>query len=225
MTERPHYHGHRQRLKARLLEEPRQLADYEVLECLLGYVFARRDTKPLAKELLQEFGSLRDVLQADAAALRSVKGCGPGVEVLWALLRELRARFAESPVQSRVAFTNPRVVADLAMARLGSKALEEFWLALVDNKNRLMGWEQLSQGTVDHATVYPRAVLGLALERKASGIIMVHNHPGGDPRPSKEDVAITQRISRVARDLGVRVIDHLIVAERDFFSFSSQGML
>jgi DNA repair protein RadC len=225
MSKRPHYHGHRERLRARLRSDPKLLADYEILELVLAYAIPRRDTKPLAKELLARYSTLRGVFLARPEELRKVEGFGPALEAFWVLLREVRARYDEAPLRERVVLDSPRVVADLAMARLGPAVSEEFWLALVDNKNRLMAWERVSQGTVDQAPVYPREVLGKALEHKASGIIMVHNHPGGDPRPSSQDVELTRRISRVARDLGVRLLDHLIVTENDYFSFQSQGML
>ncbi len=225
MSESPHYQGHRQRLRTRLQCDPRQLADYELLEVVLGFVIPRRDTKPLAKKLLQRFKTLRGVFSAQPEELEEVDGIGQATASFWAAFNELKARIEEAPVHSRVVFSSPRVVADVAKARLGDKVSEEFWVALVDSQNRLMSWECVSKGTVDQAPVYPREVLSLALERKASGIIMVHNHPGGDPRPSQADIELTQRIGRVARDLGVRVLDHLIIAESDYYSFQSQGML
>lgn len=225
MSDQPHYHGHRQRLKDKLAKEPTQLADYEVLELLLGQVLPRRDTKPLAKELLARFKTFRGVFTARPEELRKIKGFGPALENFWVLLSEFRARFGEAVVQDRVVFDSPKVVAELAISRLGGNPTEELWLALVDNRNRLIAWDRLSRGTVDEAPVYPREVLGLALEKKASGIIMVHNHPGGDPKPSNQDVEMTQRIARACRDLGVRLLDHLIVTENDFFSFQAQGML
>lgn len=225
MSERPHYQGHRQRLRKRLLEDSRQLADYELLEVILGYVILRKDTKPLAKALLQRFKNLRRVFAAQPEELQEVDGFGDSAAAFWVALNELKARIDEAPVQSRVVFSNPQVVADLAKARLGDKLSEEFWVAFVDNRNRLMSWEMVSKGTVDQAPVYPREVLRLALERNASGIVMVHNHPGGDPRPSTHDLEMTRRISRAADDLGVRMLDHLIIAENDFFSFQSQGLL
>lgn len=225
MDERPHYHGHRERLREKLRRDSTTLADYELLELVLGLVHRRKDTKPLAKLLLQRFKNMRGVFSAQPEELRTIKDFGPSLESFWQLLAELKARIDEAPVTSKVVFSSPRVVADVAMARLGDRTSEEFWVALVDNKNRLMAWERLSKGTVDQAPVYPREVLGLALERKASGIVMVHNHPGGDPRPSAADIELTRRIGRVAEELGVRMLDHLIVAESEYFSFQSQGML
>jgi DNA repair protein RadC len=225
IKEDPHYHGHRARLRERLGKDAHGLADYEVLELLLGYIVPRRDTKPLAKDLLARFGGMRGVFQAREEELRAVKGFGPVLKNFWTLWRECRARVSEAPIRERTVLGSPSEVADMAIARLGHSLSEEFWLVLVDNKNRLMAWEQVSRGTVDQAPVYPREVLSLALTHKASGVILVHNHPGGDPKPSAQDVEQTKRIHRAAQDLEVRLLDHLIVTETDYFSFQSQGML
>jgi DNA repair protein RadC len=223
--EPPHYLGHRRRLKDRLMENPRALADYEVLELVLGYVNVRRDNKPLAKELLRRFGSLRGALSARMEELRDVPGFGPGAEEFINLWREAWARFHEQPLRDRVVFNSPEIVAEMARARIGIREHEEFWMALVDTKNRLIGWEQVSKGTVDQAAVYPREVLSVALRHKASGMILVHNHPGADPRPSAQDVEFTRRIKSAAREVDIRVLDHLVVTENRFYSFQSEGMI
>lgn len=223
--EPPHYLGHRRRLKDRLLENPRALADYEVLELLLGYVLVRRDTKPLAKELLARFGSLRGTLLARIEELRDVPGFGPGAEEFLVLWREAWARFHEQPARARMVCNSPEIVAEMARARIGIKEHEEFWMALVDTKNRLIGWEQVSKGTIDQAAVYPREVLGVALRHNASGMILVHNHPSGDPRPSVQDIDFTRRIKNAAREIDLRLLDHLVVTDSRFFSFQSEGML
>jgi len=223
--EPPHYLGHRRRLKDRLLEDPRALADYEVLELVLGYVNVRRDNKPLAKELHRRFGGVRGALTARMEELRDVPGFGPGIEEFWTLWREAWARFHEEPVRARAVFNSPHIVADMARARIGCREREEFWMALLDTKNRLVGWERVSTGTVDQAAVYPREVLSTALRHKASGVILVHNHPGGDPRPSVEDVEFTRRIVAAAREIDIRVLDHVVVTEDRFYSFQTEGII
>jgi DNA repair protein RadC len=225
MSQRPHYHGHRERLRERLKREPSQLADYEILELLLGYVIRRGDTKPMAKAILEEFGTLRNAFQARPEELKKIEGFGPATEVFWLLWRETWARLHESSVRERAVLSSPDAVIRFARARLGIQATEEFWIALVDNKNRLMEWERVSQGTVSQAPVYPREVLAKALLHKASGIILVHNHPGGDPKPSSQDVNLTRRIVRAASDLDLRVLDHLIVTDTTHYSFQENGML
>ncbi|GAB6175405.1 DNA repair protein RadC [Desulfobaculum senezii] len=225
MSDNRHYLGHRQRLRNRLKHNPRELADYEVLELLLGQVIVRQDTKPLAKDLLSRFGSLYGVFAARPAELRQVKGFGPKLEEFWHLWRETWARMGESRVREREVLGTPQAVAQMAISRLGHAVKEEFWVALLDTRNRLLSWEQLSQGTVDQSPVYVREVLSLALEREASSIILIHNHPGGNLRPSAQDEEVTARICRAARDLGMRVLDHLVVSGGEYFSFQSRGML
>lgn len=223
--EKKHYLGHRERLKERLAKDPRSLADYEFLELLLGLAVLRRDTKPLAKELLDRFKTLRGVVLAPGEELKTIDGFGPGLASLFTLLVEFKARFEESAAQDKPALSHPSVVAEIARARLGHKKTEEFWIALVDNRNRLIGWEKASQGTVDQAAVYPREIMLLALERKAAGVILVHNHPGGDMNPSQADLDLTSRLARVGADLGVRVLDHIIVAETQWYSFRTSGRM
>jgi len=221
----PHYLGHRRRLKDKMMDNPRALADYEILEIVLGYVNVRRDNKPLAKELLRRCGNVRGVLTARFEEMRDVPGFGPGAEEFLTLWREVWARFHEQPLRDRMVLNSPEIVAEMARSRIGVKEHEEFWMALVDNKNRLVGWEQVSKGTVDQAAVYPREVIGTALRHKASGMILVHNHPGADPRPSVQDVEFTRRIVGAAREMDLRVLDHLVVTENRFYSFQSEGML
>ena len=223
--DKPHYHGHRQRLRERLLRDPRQVADYEILELLMGYVMLRQDTKPLAKAMLDKFGSIRAVFEASEEELTALEGFGPGLATFWALWREAWARLHESGVPLRTVLSQPSDVAAMAMARLGASRTEEFWLALVDAKNRLLAWERLSSGTVDQTAVYPREMLTLALKHKAYGVILVHNHPGGDPRPSAADVEMTRRLVRAGLEVGVKVLDHVIVAGRESYSFQAHGLL
>ncbi|MFW5488442.1 MAG: RadC family protein [Desulfovibrio sp.] len=221
----PHYHGHRQRLREKLQRDAKALEDYEILELLLGHVLRRADTKPLAKELLDRFGTLHGVFNAGKGELAQVKGFGPSLDLFWTLWRETWARLHEAPLRKREVINQPRDIADMAMARLGPCRSEEFWVALVDNKNRLVAWECVSTGTVDEAPVYPREVLSKALHFQASGIILVHNHPGGDPKPSSQDIDLTRRLIRSGHDLGVRILDHLIVTDRTYYSFQTEGML
>ncbi len=225
MSKTPHYHGHRQRLKDRLRKDPGSLADYEVLELLLAYARPRRDTKPAAKALLERFGNLREVFGADEGELTGVQDFGDGQALFLQLLREFFARLEEEPVRRREVLSSPQVVAGLARARFGASRTEQMWVALVDNKNRLMAWEQVSRGTVGETPVYPREILALALRSQARGVILVHNHPGGDPNPSGQDMEITRRIARSGVELDVRVLDHIIITEEAFFSFQDRGLL
>ena len=220
-----HTQGHRQRLRARMLENPSALADYEVLELLLGHVLLRQDTKPLAKQLLGHFDSLRGVLDARPAELAAVPGFGPSLAAFWSLLREMMARYTESPVRQRLVLSSPQAVALMARQRLGSSPHEEIWIAYLDSQNRLLSWERAATGTPETAPLYPRNVMERALALKATGIIVVHNHPGGNPKPSGSDITLTDNMKAAARTLGVRFLDHVIVTDDACYSIVQDGII
>lgn len=220
-----HYHGHRKRLRARLKSAPEQLADYEVLEALLGYALPRVDTKPMAKELLRRFSSLRGVMQAREDELLDVPGIGQGAADFFFLLQEFFARHAESGPRSREELTSPEAVAAMARERLGKLAHEEVWAAFVNSANKLVAWERLSMGSIDSSFVNPRDILERALKLKAAGFILVHNHPAGTPRPSNDDLAYTKRLDQASRTLFIRFIDHIIVTDSACYSMQSEGIL
>jgi len=224
-TEKPHYLGHRQRLKEKLLRNGRSLADYELLELTLAGVIPRRDTKPLAKSMIERFGSLKDALTARPDQLETVSGIGPSAVAHFALLQELFARMGEARARSGAPLSDPAEVARAAMARIGSKGVEEFWAAFLDTRNRVIAWEQVSKGTVDATPVFPREIMATALRLEAAALILAHNHPGGDPTPSMEDLALTQRIRETARGLDIRVLDHIIVTDHDYYSFNEHGRM
>lgn len=227
MTEKkkPHYLGHRQRLKDKLAHDSRSLADYEILELTLALVLPRRDTKPLAKELIERFGSLKDAIMARPEQLDGIKGIAAGVKSQWQLIQELHARIGESTARSGTPLSDPAAVAQAAMARIGSKGVEEFWAAFLDSKNRLIAWEQVSKGTVNATPVFPREIMATALRMEATSLILAHNHPGGDPHPSSEDILLTARIQETAQALDIRVLDHIIVTDKDYYSFNDHGRL
>jgi DNA repair protein RadC len=222
-TSAAHPHsGHRARLRAKLEHDAPALADHEVLELFLGYGLTRRDTRPLAEELLRRFKNVRGVLDARPDELLHVPGFGASLMSLWRVLRELLARHAASPIRKREELATPQAVAAMARARLAGCPHEECWLALVNGKNGLIAWERLRRGGVDAVAVRPRDVLEVALARKANGIILVHNHPGGSPEPSKDDAALTGELSQLAPRMNLRFLDHVIVTEGDCYSMIQQ---
>ena len=220
-----HYHGHRRRLRERLETDPRGLSDYELLELLLTHALPRRDTKPMAKDMIARFGSLADALYADPQRVAEVPGLGEAAAAFWRTLRECRARTACRSLAARDKFTSPEQVRDMVCSRLGHLTKEEFWVILVDNQNRLIRFERVFQGTVDQTAAYPREIIELALRHHASGLILVHNHPGGDPAPSRQDRALTDSMARLAAELGLRLLDHIIVTGQSYSSFRAQGLL
>lgn len=225
MAGTPHYHGHRERLRERFQKGGTALADYEVLELFLTFLLPRRDTKPIAKALLHNLGGMREVLAAQPEDLRRIDGLGKNAELFWKVLQECQARAAAAPLSAKLKCDHPAVVATMAMGRLGPLKTEEFWMALVDTKLRLISWDQVSKGSIGHAPVYIREVLKLALERQAHGMILVHNHPGGDVRPSKDDIEITQELKQCAEAVNVRLLDHIIVTLEDYLSLQQEGYL
>lgn len=215
---KPPHAGHRARLRERFARAPHEMADYETLELLLGYVITRQDTKPLAKELLTRFDNMRGVISARPDELESVPGFGEGLVVFWKLLRECMARYEEAPVRHRHTLASPEAVARMARMRLTGAAHEECWIALVDARNRCIAWEMLMRGGVESVPITPRDVLAMALRHKASGVILVHNHPGGNTTPSAADMQITRELQRLCSGMGVRFLDHIIVTETECHS-------
>ncbi len=225
MTKKIHYHGHRKRLKDRFIENSSQLADYEILELLLGYGLPRKDTKPLAKELMARFGTLKGIFTASPEDLKETEGFGPGLKIFWTVLQEFSSRVKESWLKEKPVLNSPTEVVNFTKSRIGFDKKESFWVVLVDNKNRFISWELIGTGTVDQAAVYPREIFATALKKQASGLILMHNHPGGDPNPSSQDIELTRKIKKTSVDLGLRLLDHIIIAEESHFSFQDQSLI
>lgn len=220
-----HYHGHRERLRKRFHDAPEKMEDYEILELVLGYVILRRDTKPMAKELMRRFGSLRAVLEAKPQEYDDIPGLGAGAASFIQLLHELVVRHVESPARKREELCTPENVAAMARERLGKLRHEEVWVAYVNTRNLLLAWEKVASGSINNSPINPRDILERALAHKASGFILVHNHPGGDPHPSGADLNLTEQIDRAARQLFIRFIDHVIVSESVCYSLSRDSFL
>ncbi len=217
--------GHRQRLRERMLKEATSLADYEVLELLLGYVLLRQDTKPLAKELLNRFKTIRGVIQSRREQVLAVPGAGESVNAFLCIIREVLARYAESPSKTRDVLCTPEEVASMVLLRLGGCPHEELWIATVDNQNHQLSWERLAKGGPDTAPCSPREILEQVFKYKATGFIIAHNHPGGSPNPSRQDIEITQRLQKIAESVGVRLLDHIIVGDGVCYSIRKGGLV
>lgn len=209
-----HTHGHRDRLKSRFKNKGADaLADYELLELLLFRSIPRRDTKPLAKQLLARFGSFAEVLSAPAERLREVKGIGNSTILDLQVVKASAEAFISSEVKEKPLLASWSSVIDYCRAAMAFEAVEQFRILFLDKKNRLIRDEVQQVGTVDHTPVYPREVVKRALELSATAIILVHNHPSGDPTPSRADIEMTKTIVEVASSLGITVHDHIIIAK------------
>jgi DNA repair protein RadC len=221
----PHYYGHRERLRERLLEAgPSALPDYELLEFLLFAGIPRKDTKPLAKELIAHFGSFAAVLAANREALAQAGLKDAAIAALLGV-REAAARFLRGEIADRPVVTNWQALIDYCTAKIGFAAAEEFHLLFLDRKNALIRDERQQQGTVDHTPVYPREVVKRALELNASAIIMVHNHPSGDVTPSRADIEMTKQVRDAAKAVGIALHDHLIIGRGKHSSFRTLGLI
>jgi DNA repair protein RadC len=209
---RPHYHGHRERLRARFREAgPEALADYELLELVLFRAIPQRDVKPLAKALLHRFGSFAEVIAAPPARLREVPGVGETVVTELKVVHAAASRLLRGEVKGREVLSSWSAVLDYCRTVQGFAEKEEFRILFLDKRNKLIADEVQQTGTVDHTPIYPREVIKRALELSATAIILVHNHPSGDPTPSRADIEMTKAIVDVAKPLGIAVHDHIIV--------------
>lgn len=224
--EKPHYLGHRQRLRERLHKGGADaLPDYELLELLLFLAIPRGDVKPLAKRLLDRFGSLAATLGADAKELAEIDGVGEATIHALKLVQAAGIRLGREEVMSRPVIGNWRQLLSYCRASMAHSKIEQFRLLFLDRKNALIADEVQQRGTVDHTPVYPREVVKRALELNASALIMVHNHPSGDPTPSKADIEMTREVREAAERLGITLHDHVIISRSGHNSFKSLGLL
>jgi DNA repair protein RadC len=225
-TETPHYHGHRERLRERFRSAgPQALSDYELLELALFAALPRRDTKPLAKLLLKTFGSFAEVVHAPEARLREVEGIGDASITQLKLLAAAATRSARSELQQRKALSSWNDVIDYCRTSMAFADKEHFRILFLDKRNQLIADEVQQTGTVDHTPVYPREVIKRALELSATAVILVHNHPSGDPTPSQADIQMTKAIVDIAQPLGIAVHDHIIVGRGGHASLKGMKLI
>jgi DNA repair protein RadC len=224
--ETPHYHGHRERLRERFYSAgPDALSDYELLEMALFAAIPRRDTKPLAKELLKKFGSFAEVVHAPVPRLREVDGIKDASINQLKLIAAAASRIAKGELKERTRLSSWNDVIDYCRASMAFSDKEQFRLLFLDKKNQLIADEVQQTGTVDHTPVYPREVIKRALELSATALILVHNHPSGDPTPSQADIQMTKAIINIATPLGIAVHDHIIVGRGGHASLKGMRLI
>ncbi|MEX5728022.1 DNA repair protein RadC [Rhodovulum iodosum] len=217
---------HRQRLRARFMEGGAgAMPDYEILELLLFRALPRQDVKPLARALIDTFGDFNRVLAAPPARLREVKGVGEAVVQELKIVEAAAHRMARARVLQRPALSGWQALIDYCHTAMAHRETEQFRVLFLDRKNVLIADEEQARGTVDHVPVYPREVAKRALELNASALILVHNHPSGDPTPSDADIAMTLQIEAAAQALGLVLHDHLIIGASRELSFRAEGYL
>jgi DNA repair protein RadC len=222
----PGIDGHRGRMRTKLLAVgPEALADHEMLEMVLFLALPRRDTKAIARALLGRFGGFAAVIAAPLADLLKIEGVGEAGAAALKVVQAAALRLLQGAVKDQPVLSDWDRLMDYLLARLAHEKVEQFRVLYLDTRNRLIGDEVLGHGTVNHAPVYPREVVRRALELHANGMILTHNHPSGDPTPSREDLAMTREIQRAAEVLRIAVHDHIIVAGMRWVSFRREGLL
>jgi DNA repair protein RadC len=224
--EAPNYLGHRQRLRERFMNGGSgALADYELLELLLCQVLPRIDTKPLAKALIKRFGSFAGVMAASPDDLQEVKGVGAAAAVMIKTVQAAALRMTQQEVTQREVIGSWKKLLDYCRMAMAEEKNEQFRLLFLDSRNSLIADEVQQRGTVNHTPVYPREVVKRALELGATAIIMVHNHPSGDPTPSADDIAMTREVAEAAEKLGIALHDHIVIGRKGHVSLKSQGLI
>jgi DNA repair protein RadC len=225
-AETPHYHGHRERLRERFHGAgPDALSDYELLEMVLFTARAQGDVKPLAKMLIKTFGSFAEVVHAPEARLREVKGVGDRTVTELKLIAAAASRIAKGELKARAMLSSWASVIDYCRTSMAFADKEQFRILFLDKRNQLIADEVQQTGTVDHTPVYPREVIKRALELSSTAIILVHNHPSGDPTPSQADITMTKAIVDIAQPLGISVHDHIIVGKNGHASLKGLKLI
>jgi DNA repair protein RadC len=218
--------GHRQRLRRRFLEGgAAAMPDYELLELVLFRAIPQRDVKPLASALMQRFGGFNEVLSAPLARLREMAGVGEAVVIELKIVEAAAHRLSRSRVMHRPVLSSWQALLAFCHATMAHRETEQFRILYLDRKNVLVADEEQARGTVDHVPVYPREVAKRALELNASAVILVHNHPSGDPTPSPADVEMTGQVDRALGALGIVLHDHLIIGRSREISMRAEGLL
>ncbi len=226
MAAKPDQVGHRERLRKRFMKAGADaVADYELLELILFQAQPRGDVKPLAKALIERFGSFAEAVSAPPQRLREIDGIGDSAVIALKSVRAAALKLMQGRVLQKPALASWTALMDYCRASMAFETTEQFRILFLDRKNVLIGDEVQQSGTIDHTPVYPREVIKRALELGASAIIMVHNHPSGDPTPSKADIEMTKQVKEAGEKLGVILHDHVVIGRSGDASFKSIGLL
>jgi DNA repair protein RadC len=226
LAEAPHYYGHRERLRTQFLEAgDGALSDYEMLELVLFRALPRHDVKPLTKKLIETFGSFNEAIAAPVTRLNEVKGLGEAAVTKLKIVQAAANRLTKGEVKRRPVLSSWSAVLDYCRAAMAYADKEQFRILFLDKRNQLIADEVQQTGTVDHTPVYPREVVKRALELSATAVVLVHNHPSGDPTPSRADIQMTQQIQEIAKPLGISLHDHIIVGKEGHASLKGLRLI
>lgn len=226
IEEKAHYAGHRGRVKQKILDQgPVNLKDYELLEALLTYSIPRSDTKPLAKRLLEHFNSLQNLFLADNTKLKQVKGIGDSTICFFSIIHEITCRMAREEIMNQVVLNTPDKVINYCRLRMSGLSYEQFYVLFLNRKNKLILDEVVQSGTIDKAAIFPRELVKRAIDLGAGAMILVHNHPSGDPTPSKADIESTINIQKAAKLMEIFLYDHIIIGKNKHYSMRSNKII
>ncbi len=226
MSEKPHFYGHRDRLRQRFTEDHGQsMPDYELLELILFQLIPRRDVKPLAKEMIARYGSFAEVLAAPVEQLQIFHGMGEISALALKTYYSAGKRMARQIVMNKSILSHREAVIEHCRASMAYEAKEQFRILFLNSKNILIADEVQQTGTVNHTPVYPREVIKRALELSATALILAHNHPSGDPSPSRDDIEMTKRLRDAGKPVGIVIHDHFIIGKNGVTSFQESGLL
>jgi DNA repair protein RadC len=218
--------GHRERLRNKFIKSGLDsFLDHEVLEFLLTYVISRKDTKPIAWNLIKKFGSTSGVFDANKEDLLEVKGLGERTALFILLARAIIKRYFLDELKNKDVIRCPEDVIKYCQASLSGEKDEIFEVIYLSSRNTVIGCERISTGTIDKASVSPRKVVQNTLKANAAGMVFVHNHPSGEPKPSSEDIELTDELVKAASTLGLIVHDHIIIGNKNYYSFKARGLI
>jgi DNA repair protein RadC len=223
--EKPHHVGHRDRLRERFLKSPDSLPDYELLELLLFMAIPRKDVKPIAKHLIDRFKNLNGVLNASLPDLENIDGISHNTAIAIQTIRVAGLRLLQQNIMERPILNTWSRLIEYCEAAMANENKEHFRLLFLNKKNEVIADEVQQSGTVDHTPAYPREIMKRALELGATAIILIHNHPSGDPTPSDADIQMTKAIQAAAAPFDIVIHDHLIVSRNGTTSFKNMGLI
>ncbi len=221
-----YFRGHRQRIKERFLRSGlKDWKDYEILELALTFAVARKDTKQTAKQLIEKFGSLKNVLNSDIEKLKEIKGIKEHASFFISFLKNFAVKYAELELAEKEKISSPSDTVVFLKTLIGSSKDEIFYAIFMNASNKILFYDEINRGVVNKSAVYPRKIVELALKNNATSVIIAHNHPGGGCKPSQNDIIATEAVLKALKTVDVSLLDHIIVTDKNYYSFKDNGLI